>query len=214
MPFKRLLREARAGWAGVTTALREIAQRTDQSVQFARLRLDQWELGRELAFAYRGFGQRVAELVLAQEARAASRGGAPGAPADDPELHRLAAVISRLQLRIESLAQRLAALHLEEPEEATALLRQRLRAAGFVEVVARISSRSLHLGKRLADLQKHGEWLVIAVVRRGAPFVPHGATIMTADDELLLAGPAPACEQAKILLEELEPPSGPETPVA
>jgi K+/H+ antiporter YhaU regulatory subunit KhtT len=215
MPFKRLLRETRAGWAGVTTALREIAQRTDRSVQFARLRLDQWELGRELTFAYRSFGQRVAELVTAHEARAAGPlGGAPGAATDDPELHRLTTVIGRHQSRIESLAQRLASLHLEEPEQATVVLRQRLRAAGFVEVVARISTRSLHLGKRLADLQKRGEWLVIAVVRRGAPFVPDGATIMTAGDELLLAGPASACERAKITLEELEPSSGPDAPAA
>jgi K+/H+ antiporter YhaU regulatory subunit KhtT len=201
MPLKRFLREARAGWAGATTALREIAQRTDRSIQFARLRVDQWELGRELALAYRSFGQRVAELMTGHQHAAA---------ADDPELQQLSTAIDRLTSRVDALTQRLASLHLEEPEQATMMLRQRLRTAGFAEVVATISDRSLHRAKRLADLQKHGEWLVIAVVRRGVPFIPDGATVLTAGDELLLAGPAPACEQAKMMLEQLAPPDYPQ----
>ena len=217
MPLKRFLRELKAGWSGAAVAVREIAQRTDRSVQFAKHRLDQWELNRELRLAYRSFGQRIAELALVRrpEDGGLAEAVAAGSPAaaDDPELHRLVTAISRLQSRIDSLSKQLASLHLEEPEQATLLLRQRLHAAGFAEVAATIAPRSLYCGKRLSDVRQQGEWIVTAIVRHGAPFVPEGTTTLMVGDELLLVGPANVCEQAKMMLEQLELPTT-EPPVA
>jgi hypothetical protein len=221
MPFKRLTRTLRSGLSGAKTAVLEIAHRTDRTVQLARLRFDQWELNRELSVAYGDFGQRVADLLLAGRSGIAPATSAPLQPAgipsgmptampteidDDPELHRLTSQIGRLQERVNGSLQQIAAFHLEEPDQAALGLRRRLRAAGYAEVVAAIGPQSLHKGRRLADIEKRGEWIVIVIMRRGAPFVPDGSTVLMAGDELCLFGPAVACERARLLLEQPEPP--------
>lgn len=208
MPLRRLTRAVIIGWSGLAAAVQEIAQRTDRAIQLAKLRVDQWELARELTLTYRSFGERLAELAI--PSAAGSVGSAPaGTLADDPEIHRLLATISRLKARLDAVTQQLATLHLEEPEQAAVSIRRRLRSAGLAEISATIPPRSLHGGKCLADLSKQGEWIVTAVIRHKAPFVPDGSTTIMPGDELLLFGPAIVCEQAKLMLEQPEPAPGP-----
>lgn len=199
MPLKRLTRTLTIGWSGFTTAVREIAQRTDRSVQFAKLRLDQWEMARELTLAYRSFGQRLAEL--------AGPGQAPDQPIhDDPEIQRLLSAIGKIRMRLDDMTQQLASLHLEEPEQAAFSLRRKMRAVGLAEMTATIPAMSPYTGKRMADLPRRGEWIAVALFRRGTPFIPDGSTTLMAGDELLLVGPAMTCEQAKVMLEQSELP--------
>ncbi|MEW6325357.1 MAG: TrkA C-terminal domain-containing protein [Nitrospirota bacterium] len=188
----------------MATALQEIALRTDRTVQFAKLRLDQWEIARDLTLTYRSLGRRLAELVSPEAA-------AP-AVAEDPELQRLLGAVTRLRLRLDAMTQQVASLHLAEPEQAAFSVRRQLRAAGLVEMSVAIPRRALHGGRRLAELSTQGEWIAIAVIRRGAPFVPDGSTTLLPGDELLLFGPAIACEQAKLMLEQPEPAPGAPVP--
>lgn len=208
MPFRRLTRAVTVGWSGVAAAVQEIAQRTDRAIQLAKLRVDQWELARELTLTYRSFGERLAELTF-PGAAGSTEPPASGTLADDPEVHRLLASIGRLKAQLDAMTQQLATLHLEEPEQAAGSIRRRLRAAGLAEISATIPPHSLHGGKRLADLSKQGEWIITAVIRHGAPFVPDGSTTIMPGDEVLLFGPAIVCEQAKLMLELPEPASGP-----
>ena len=195
---RRLRQELKTLLAGIKTATLEIAHRTDRSMQLAKLRLDLWESTRELTLAYSGFGQRVAEL-------SSTGPGAVSMPADDPELKRLGAAIEQLQGRLRALTQRIAALHLEVGEPAAMEQRRRLQAAGFAEVAVTIGPNTLYCGHRLGDLPKQHEWTAVAVIRHGMPFVPTGATVLTAGDEWLLFGPAAACEAAKLSLEQPAP---------
>jgi K+/H+ antiporter YhaU regulatory subunit KhtT len=192
-------RNIKAGWAGLTTAIREVATRTDRAVQLTRLRVALWELNRELLIGYREFGQRVAELALT--ARADHTPTETVSP-NDPELIRVTGVIERLRARMETLAQQLAALDLETPEESGTTLRRRLHTAGFTELVAVIPGRSPHTNKPLSDVRRTAQWLITAIIRNGAPFVPDGATTLQPGDELVLFGSAIACEQAKLFLEQ------------
>jgi K+/H+ antiporter YhaU regulatory subunit KhtT len=199
MPTRLLnTRNLKAGWAGLSTAVREVATRTDRAVQLARLRVALWELNRELLTGYREFGRRVAELGLAARADHAP---IEAVSPDDPELIRVTGVIERLRARMENLIQQLAALDLEAPEESGASLRRRLHTAGLTELVAIIPGRSPHANKPLSDVRQTAEWLITAIIRNGAPFVPDGATTLQSGDELVLFGSAIACEQAKLFLE-------------
>lgn len=209
MPARLLnARTLKAGLAGLTTAIREVATRTDRAVQLTRLRVALWELNRELLIGYREFGQRIAELALTA--------GVDHTPIDmvspdDPELIRVTGVIERLRARMENLTQQLAALDLEAPEEAGALLRRRLHTAGLTELVAIIPDRSLHANRPLSDLRETTDWLITAIIRNGAPFVPDGATTLQPGDELVLFGSAIACEQAKLFLERTVDETYPQT---
>jgi len=197
-------KQLKAGWAGLSAAIREIAARTDRGVQFARLRLTLLEVDRELQMAYRLFGQRTAELVLA----------VPTPPdnldPDDPELQRLAGIIVRIQARMDHLTQQLAALDLEAPAESTQALRQRLHAAGFIELAAVIAGHSPHARTQLDELKPLRECVITAIIRNGAPFVPTGSTALLPGDEIVIFGPAVACEQAKMFLEQTLAPDYPQ----
>jgi len=209
MPLRLLnTRNLKAGWTGLTTAIREVAARTDRAVQLARLRITLWDLNRELLIAYREFGQRVAELALAGgPERGQTHPGATGqvptesVPPDDPELIRVAGVIERLRARMENLTQQLAALNLEAPEDSGVTLRRRLRTAGLTEVVAVIPRRSPHANKPLSAIRPTAECMITTIIRNGTPFVPAGDTTLQPGDELVLFGSAIACEQAKLFLE-------------
>jgi hypothetical protein len=200
MPLKRFTRNFKAGWAGLSTAVREIAARTDRSVQSAKLRWNHWEAGRELALAYQRFGRRIAELAISQ---AISHDAPPRPPsfADDPELIPLAAQIGALRSRIATISQQLAPLHMEESEQPASAARQYVQAAGFTQVVAVVPADSIHCGKSLKEVRRDGEWLALVVIRQGTPFLPTGSTTLTAGDQLVLFGHALACEQAKWSIE-------------
>jgi hypothetical protein len=196
MPSRLLnTKNLKAGWAGLAAAIREVAIRTDRAVQFAKLRLTLWELNREQLIAYRLFGQRVAELALTAHQPPESLS------ADDPELARLTGVIDRLRSRMDHVTQQLAAMDLEGPDEAALSLRRRLQTAGLVEVAAVIGTRSPHANQRLSDIQPTVECVIMTILRNGVPFVPSGSTVLQAGDELVLFGPAVACETAKLFLE-------------
>jgi len=200
MPARLLnARNLKAGWAGLTEAVRAIAVRTDRAVQLARLRLTLWELDRELLIAYRELGQRLAELVLTS--RAAGRFRTDTVPADDPASLQLLEMINRLRSRMEHLTQQIAALNLEAPDESILSMRRRLQAAGLTEVVAVIARRSPHAHKRLSDVRPTAECIVTTMIRNGSPFVPTGDSTLLPGDELVLFGPAVACERAKLFFE-------------
>jgi K+/H+ antiporter YhaU regulatory subunit KhtT len=206
----RLLNSSKlkAGWAGLTTAVQEVAARTDRAVQLARLRIALWDLNRELLIAYREFGQRVADLALSIGTGSGrtnwsetSHRQAETVPADDPELTRVAGVIERVSARMDNLTQQIAALNLESSEESGATLRQRLQTAGLTELVAVIPRRSPLSNKPLADLKPMAECVIMTIIRNGTPFVPAGSTTLQSGDEVVLFGSAIACEQSKVYLE-------------
>ncbi|HUJ78733.1 MAG TPA: TrkA C-terminal domain-containing protein [Nitrospiria bacterium] len=199
-------RQLKAGWAGLTTAFREVATRTDRAVQLMRLRIDLWELNRELLIQYREFGRRVSELALISSPAAGTIIQAQGetVPADDPEVLRVSGQIERLRARMELLTQQLATLSLEAPEDAGAPLRRRLQTAGMTDVVAIIPARSPFAHRPLAAIQPLSECVITAIIRNGTPFIPAGGTTLEPGDELMLFGTAMACEQAKLYLERIE----------
>ena len=199
-------RHFKAGWTGLTTAVREVATRTDRAVQLARLRIALWELNRELLVVYREFGRRVSELALkpGTAGDAVTHASSGTIPSDDPELIRVSGEIERLQARLELLTQQLAALNLEAPEETGAPLRRRLHTAGLMELVAIIPKRSPLARRSLATVKPMAECVITAIIRNGTPFVPSGVTRLEPGDELVLFGSAMACEQAKLYFERME----------
>ena len=63
-------------------------------------------------------------------------------------------------------------------------------AAGRAEAIEfRLAPDSPLAGRRLAGLDLRG-WLVVAVLRDGALIVPHGGTVLAADDRVTVVGPA------------------------
>jgi K+/H+ antiporter YhaU regulatory subunit KhtT len=194
-------RNLKAGWSGLTSAIQEIATRTDRVIQLARMRIALWELNRELQISYREFGQRVAELALTTRVDHTMM---ETLSPDDPELIRAMSVIERLRARIETLIQQLAALHLEAPEESGSPLWRRLHAAGLTELVAVIPARSPHANLPISNVQQTADWLITAIIRNGTPFVPDSATTLQPGDELVLFGSAIACERSKLFLERTE----------
>jgi len=211
-------RKLKAGWAGLATAVQEVATRTDRAVQLARLRIALWDLNRELLIAYREFGQRVADLALSigtgsgrtNQGETNHRQAETVSP-DDPELIRVAGVIERLLARMENLTQQIAALNLESPEESGATLRRRLQTAGLTELVAAIPRRSPLANRPLSDVRPMAECVIMTIIRNGTPFVPAGATMLQSGDEVVLFGSAIACEQAKVFLERTAEENFPQT---
>jgi K+/H+ antiporter YhaU regulatory subunit KhtT len=211
-------RKLKAGWAGLATAVQEVATRTDRAVQLARLRIALWDLNRELMIAYREFGQRVADLALsigtgsgrATQGETHHRQVEIISP-DDPELIRVAGVIERILARMETLTQQIAALHLESPGETGAMLRKRLQTAGLTELVAVIPRRSPLAGTPLSDVRPMTECVIMTIIRNETPFVPDGVTKLLSGDEVVLFGSALACEQAKVFLERTAEETFPQT---
>jgi trk/ktr system potassium uptake protein len=63
-------------------------------------------------------------------------------------------------------------------------------AAGHAEAIEfRLAPDSPLADRRLADLDLRG-WLVVAVLRNGELIVPHGGTVLAADDRVTVVGPA------------------------
>lgn len=219
MPTRLLsTRKLKAGWAGLATAIQEVATRTDRAVQLARLRIALWDLNRELLIAYREFGQRVADLALSigtgsggtHQSETNHRQAETISP-DDPELMRVAGVIERLLARMENLTQQIAALNLESPEVSGATLRRRLLTAGLTELVAVVPRRSPFANRPLSDIRPMTECVIMTIIRNGTPFVPAGGTTLQSGDEVVLFGSAIACEQAKVFLERTAEETFPQT---
>jgi Trk K+ transport system NAD-binding subunit len=84
---------------------------------------------------------------------------------------------------------RLAARHVE-----LVLEPRRVESAAFADgraeaIEFRLAPDSTLVGRALVDLGLHG-WLIVAILRDGELIVPHGGTILAADDRVTVVGPA------------------------